>query len=72
MNDIEKLRFPIGAYNKPAEITKELITKAVEVIERFPTELMLVLEDLTPEQSTKNIIERVLYFNLILKPRTFR
>lgn len=48
--DIETLRFPIGKFEKPAEITPAHIQKWIADIAVFPAQLLELCRDLTEEQ----------------------
>jgi hypothetical protein len=48
--DIEKLRFPIGKFDKPTTITKDLLNKWISDIATFPTRLSVEVLHLTDEQ----------------------
>lgn len=48
--DIEKLKFPIGKFEKPTIITKDILTKWISDISTFPIRLLNEVVDLTDEQ----------------------
>lgn len=48
--DLEKLRYPIGRYSRPAEITPELLQERLAIIESFPERLRKEVENLSDEQ----------------------
>lgn len=48
--NIEKLRFPIGKYQKPSEITSEILAKYIADIESFPSRLKSEVEHLSDAQ----------------------
>ena len=50
MNGLHKLRFPIGEFQKPANITSEHMREAIDVIEKFPAALKREVIDLSDEQ----------------------
>ncbi|RZJ66891.1 MAG: putative metal-dependent hydrolase [Flavobacterium sp.] len=47
---MEKLRYPIGKFEKPTGITSDLIEKAIAEIENFPLKLRLETQDLSDDQ----------------------
>jgi hypothetical protein len=47
---IEKLKFPIGTFENPTEITKEILTKWISEIASFPNRLSNEVKHLTNEQ----------------------
>lgn len=49
-NELDKLRFPIGKYEKPAIITKELIHNYISEIAGFPEKLRKEVAHLNDEQ----------------------
>lgn len=50
MNELDKLRFPIGDYKKPSKITSQDISKWIDDIERFPLRLVNEVKHLTEDQ----------------------
>lgn len=48
--DLEKLRFPIGVFQKPDSITQNHLKNWIETIENFPTEIKKLTENLSVEQ----------------------
>lgn len=48
--ELEKLKYPIGKFTKPAKLTSELLNSYTLVIERFPQRLKTEVADLTNEQ----------------------
>ncbi len=48
--DIEKLKYPVGKFEKPATITKNMIDKWICEISAFPKNLLIEVKDLTDEQ----------------------
>jgi len=48
--DIERLKFPIGKFDKPAIITKEILSKWVDDILTFPNRLSNEVVSLTDQQ----------------------
>jgi len=48
--NIEKLRFPIGKYQKPAQITPEILATYITDIESFPSRLKSEVEHLSNTQ----------------------
>lgn len=48
--DIEQLRFPVGKYSPPAEITTQHINEWIGIIEAFPLRLRSLVGDLTDAQ----------------------
>ena len=49
MND-DRLKFPIGEFNKPDIITADIIHKWIGIIESFPTKLMEEVKSLSDEE----------------------
>ncbi|WP_412984499.1 YfiT family bacillithiol transferase [Pontimicrobium sp. IMCC45349] len=49
-NDIERLRFPIGKFNPPNEITEAIIADWIAVLEAFPQKLSNLVSHLTKQQ----------------------
>jgi hypothetical protein len=47
---LNKLRFPIGEFQKPETITSDMITNWISDIERFPTEIEKLTNQLSREQ----------------------
>jgi hypothetical protein len=47
---LEKLKYPIGKFEKPETITKEILSKWVSEISTFPTRLIVEVSTLTDEQ----------------------
>lgn len=50
MENLEKLRYPIGPFVKPETITKEMLQHYISVIEAFPTKIKSETDLLTDEQ----------------------
>lgn len=48
--DLQKLKYPIGPYSRPAEITPELLRERLAIIESFPERLRREVEGLSDEQ----------------------
>jgi len=48
--DIEHLRFPVGKFSPPAEITTQQINEWIDIIEAFPSRLRSLAGDLTDTQ----------------------
>ncbi len=48
--DIENLRFPIGKFNPPEDISPEDIKSWIDTIENFPFEVFRITNELTEEQ----------------------
>jgi len=48
--DIEKLKFPIGEFDKPSTITKDILNKWISDISTFPQRLLNEVVNLTDEQ----------------------
>jgi hypothetical protein len=49
-SDLEKLRFPIGHFEKPALYTKEIVSGYIAIIAAFPEKLKAAVSDLDEEQ----------------------
>ncbi len=49
-NSLEKLKYPIGQFECPKEITKEHITKGIQVLENLPQRLEILVRNLSAEQ----------------------
>ncbi|CAZ96983.1 Putative metal-dependent hydrolase YfiT [Zobellia galactanivorans] len=49
-NELEALQYPIGKFQRPKEIDHEQIQEWIEVLEKLPNELTLLVEGLTEEQ----------------------
>ena len=47
---LEQQKFPIGKFEKPSILTKELLDKYISEIETFPTRLRSTVENLTEKQ----------------------
>lgn len=47
---MEKLKYPIGKFEKPEELTKDYLEKCISVIEQFPSLLRAETHHLTDEQ----------------------
>ncbi len=45
--DLEKLKFPIGTFNKPAEISEQNLTTWKKVIETFPSKIKKITQNLS-------------------------
>lgn len=50
MEDFERLRYPIGKFECPSEISKEDITNWIEVLEKLPEKLRQLTENFSKEQ----------------------
>lgn len=50
---IEKLKYPIGKFQKPESITKSHVEKWIKVIAEFPDELNREVKDLTAQELEK-------------------
>jgi hypothetical protein len=50
MINLEKLKFPIGEYQKPDAISQNDLDKWITVIEKFPQKIKALTENLTVEQ----------------------
>lgn len=50
MEDLEKLRYPIGTFVCPVEISHEDISTWIEVLERLPAKLTGLVKDFSEEQ----------------------
>jgi len=48
--NIEKLKYPIGKFEKPSNITTAMVAEWITVIEIFPTQLKVEVNGLTEEQ----------------------
>ena len=48
--EIEKLKFPIGKFEKPTTMTKDILTKWISDISTFPKRLLNEVVNLTDEQ----------------------
>ncbi|WP_368662255.1 DinB family protein [Zobellia laminariae] len=48
--DLEQLKYPIGKFEKPAQITHEQIQEWIHILEMIPEELENLVKDLTEEQ----------------------
>lgn len=49
-NSLEQLRYPIGHFQKPETVSTEAFNAFVEIIERFPERIRVVVQDLNEEQ----------------------
>jgi len=49
-NSIEELRYPIGHFTKPSEITQKHLDEWIHVLEFLPARLEAMVKDLTAEQ----------------------
>jgi hypothetical protein len=49
-SDLEKLRFPIGHFEKPALFTKEIVLGYIATITAFPEKLKVAVSDLDEKQ----------------------
>lgn len=56
MEDLHKLKFPIGEFNSPSSIDNKTINQWIESIEKFPSRVQVLTENLSIEQ--KNWIYR--------------
>lgn len=50
MHSLERLRYPIGKFNKPENFTEKIINEYISDIEHFPTRLRKAVENLSEEQ----------------------
>ena len=50
--DIEKLRYPLGKFHRPNEVTNELVKEWIEELQKFPKNIRDVVSDLSDEQLT--------------------
>lgn len=50
MTDFEKLKYPIGKYTKPDNITPEMLQDYISIIESFPQRTKQEVESLSEEQ----------------------
>ncbi|MGI9552294.1 MAG: YfiT family bacillithiol transferase [Aurantibacter sp.] len=48
--DIEKLKYPIGKYQRPEKITEEHLRSCIDELEVFPNKLEALVKDLNEEQ----------------------
>ena len=48
--ELEKLRFPIGPFEKPADLNPEILASYIQDIESFPERLRMEVEGLSEEQ----------------------
>ncbi|GHC59778.1 YfiT family bacillithiol transferase [Ulvibacter litoralis] len=48
--DIEKLRYPIGKFESPSNITAEILTAWISILEHFPNRLVSLVENLSEAQ----------------------
>ena len=48
--DIEKLKFPIGKFEKPTVLTKDILNRWISDISTFPKRLLNEVINLTDEQ----------------------
>ena len=48
--ELEKLKYPIGHFESPAQITLEVVNKWIGQIEELPTQLSAVVENLSEAQ----------------------
>ena len=51
--EIEKLKFPIGQFQKPEPITPKQLTDWIKTIENFPAAVLKLLEKASPEDFKK-------------------
>lgn len=49
-NEIEKLRYPIGKFNRPDSISETLISEWIEILDRYPARLRQLVKGLSEEQ----------------------
>ncbi len=49
-NEIEKFRYPIGKFEKPANIEDEVIDEWIETLDQYPRRLRELVSDLNDEQ----------------------
>lgn len=49
-NELNKLRYPIGTYKAPKDISQENITQWIEIIEELPAKLDMLVRNLTDVQ----------------------
>lgn len=49
-NEIEKLRYPIGKFNRPDSISEGLISEWIEILDRYPERLHQLVKGLSEEQ----------------------
>lgn len=54
MQDLEKLKYPIGKYNPPVEITKTTINGWIEQLSALPQEIEAISKNLTEAQLEVN------------------
>lgn len=47
---LEKLRYPIGKFERPKLITDELLSKWIDKLESYPEQLEALVSELSPEQ----------------------
>lgn len=47
---LEKLKYPIGRYQKPTEITSDILKKNIQDIEDFPLKIRKEVEELSDDQ----------------------
>ena len=50
MTDLEKLKYPVGKFNKPENISPEMLKDYISVIESFPQGIRQEVESLTEQQ----------------------
>ncbi|MCE3226810.1 MAG: hypothetical protein K0S32_1361 [Bacteroidetes bacterium] len=48
--ELEKLKYPIGKFNRPDAYTSELLKLYISEIEKFPAKISYQVKDLSPEQ----------------------
>ena len=47
---LEKLRYPIGKFNRPEEITEDLIDQWIDSLDTYPSRLRTIVKDLSGTQ----------------------
>lgn len=50
MQDLEKLKFPIGKFHRPTDFTEDLVRSWIEIIRTFPIEVEKAVADISEEQ----------------------
>ena len=48
--DLEKLRYPIGKFARPANISQEIIEEWIDKLDTYPSQLRNLVQDLNEEQ----------------------
>lgn len=50
MTELEKLKYPVGKFERPLLITKEILSEWIDIIDLFPQKIKKEVEGLTDEQ----------------------